>query len=115
MKILRAEYVRSDERGNLIQLITKNFKQLNILSIKHGNKFGGHYHKHKEEVFYVVSGWVDVVTTNVKTGKPEKHTFLEGTMFLVEPYDIHTIIAVRDSVLVEALTEPYHEDDVHAE
>jgi mannose-6-phosphate isomerase-like protein (cupin superfamily) len=111
MQRLKVEYVRKEERGTLIQVSSGEWKQLNILEIKKGNTFGGHYHKEKEELFYVVFGKVEFIIEN------DKGTFTEtlgkGDCLLVEPYDKHTICALQDSTLGELLSATYSKEDVY--
>ena len=45
MQRLKVEYQRKEDRGTLTQVNSGDWKQLNILEIKKGNTFGGHYHK----------------------------------------------------------------------
>lgn len=103
MQKLNVEFIRSDERGLLIQISTGLWKQVNYLSIKKGNSFGGHYHKHKEELFYLLRGKVKV---------NEKDEINLNECFLISPLEIHTIYAMEDSELIEMLSEPYDKNDV---
>jgi mannose-6-phosphate isomerase-like protein (cupin superfamily) len=111
MQRLKAEYQRKEDRGTLTQVNTGEWKQLNILEIKKGNTFGGHYHKEKEELFYIVFGKVEFIIEN------EQGTFTEslgkGDCFLVEPYDTHTICALQDTIIVEVLSHPYSKEDTY--
>ena len=111
MKIRKVEFERKDERGKLTQISTGDWKQLNYLQIKKDCSFGGHYHIHKEELFYLVSGDVEFKIKNdggVHSIKLEK-----GDCLLVEPYDHHTIVAFKDSTLIELLSCPFDAKDVH--
>ena len=111
MQVLKVEYIRESERGRLTQIITRNFKQLNLLEIKKDCVFGGHYHKKKEESFYVIRGKVRV---QISVGDKDKvYTFNPADCFLVECWDKHTITALEDSIIVETLSEPYTEEDVY--
>lgn len=112
MKILKPEFERKDKRGRLIQIVTGDFKQLNFLEIKKGHKFGGHYHKKKREIFYVIKGEIQLETITEK-GVEIITLFKEGSCFLVEPYDKHIIVAEEDSLLVEVLSEPYSKNDTY--
>ena len=112
MRILKREFEREDTRGKLIQLITGDFKQLNVIEIKKGKTFGGHYHLKKEEFFYVIFGDIRVQINNGYN--QSMHYFTAGDCFLVEPFDRHIIEALEEDVMiVEALSEPYSEDDVY--
>jgi len=105
MQNLNPEFVREDGRGKLIQLITGEFKQINILEIGKGSYFGGHYHKHKTEWFYVLSGEVRV----------NSELYMKGGYFRVDSGNMHTLEAINDSIIVEILSCPYDSKDIFIE
>ena len=109
MQRLDVEFFRKDERGSLTQVNTGLWKQANILDIRRDSSFGGHYHKEKEELFYVISGRVQVLVENKDSATTMD--FESGECFLIEPMDKHTIYGIEDSVLVEMLSEPFSEED----
>jgi len=111
MQVLKPEYERADERGKLVQLITRPFRQLNLLKINKGEAFGGHYHKKKEEFFYVIEGEILVKIENQT--KDKVYNFAKGDCFLVEVWDKHSIFACEDTVIVETLGQPYSEEDTY--
>lgn len=111
MKIHKAEFVRQDERGSLVQLATGLWKQINVLFIKRDNTFGGHFHKEKTELFVVMKGEIQVQITKKKRGRV--YHFKAGDSFIIEPLDKHTILAVEDSQMVELITEEYDIGDTY--
>lgn len=111
MKQKKIEYCRKDERGELIQVNTGRWRQLNILKLKKGFSFGGHYHKLKEELFYIIKGEIKISIKN--DGGTHSLLLKSGDCFLVEPYDNHTLHALKDSIVVEALSKPYNSNDIH--
>ena len=106
-----AEFTRQDQRGSLVQLATGNWKQVNVLFIKRNETFGGHYHLLKEELFIVMRGEVGVQVTKDKRGRV--YHFHAGDSFIIEPNDVHTILAYEDSQLVELVTETFSKDDTY--
>ena len=111
MRLLNPEYEREDHRGKLTQLITGSWKQANLIEIKKGKKFGGHYHKKKKEYFYILYGHVMM---SVKIDGVEQTVFLRrGHSFIIEPYETHTLEATEDTSIVELLSKPYDEKDVY--
>mgnify|MGYP001601223946 CR=1 FL=1 len=112
MKILDPEYIRKDRRGELVQINSGLWKQINYLTIKKNNSFGGHYHKHKKELFYVTEGFVSVEIVDMKIKQVAKMYFGIGKCFIIEPYEKHTIFAEKDSKLIELLSETYNKDDI---
>lgn len=106
MQKLNVEFTRSDERGLLIQINTGEWKQINYLIINKGNEFGGHYHKYKQELFYLLRGKVKV---------NENDEVNPNECFLISPLEKHTIYAMENSELIELLSEPYDPKDIWTE
>ena len=106
MKRLKVESTREDERGLLIQVNTGEWKQVNRLIIKKGNSFGGHYHKHTQELFYLLQGKVKVNLTE---------EINPNECFLINPPEKHTIYAIEDSELIVLLSEPFNKGDIWKE
>ena len=111
MQKLNIEYARTDERGSLIQINTGEWKQANYLSINKGYSFGGHYHRHKQELFYLISGKIKVIIEG--TGLTHNLDIVENELFLVEPFEKHTIVAKENSVLLEMLSQPFSKEDTY--
>lgn len=111
MQKLNVEYIRSDARGSLVQINTGEWKQANYLSINKGYSFGGHYHRHKKELFYLLSGKIKMCIEG--TGLIHTFDVSENECFLVEPFETHTIEATEKSVLLEMLSQPYSKEDVY--
>jgi mannose-6-phosphate isomerase-like protein (cupin superfamily) len=113
MQKLKVEYQRKEDRGTLTQVNTGDWKQLNVLEIKKGDIFGGHYHKEKTELFYVIFGMVEFIIANDQGMFAE--TLIKGDCLLVEPYDKHTLCALKDATIVEVLSHPYSKEDIYVE
>lgn len=111
MKVLEVEYRREDDRGSLIQVNTADWKQFNYLKINKGQVFGGHYHKHKTELFYLIRGKLAVEIIDKKGGKDFILEAGEGV--IIEPYDSHTLCALEDTEIAELLSKPYSKEDVY--
>lgn len=112
MQKLNVEYTRNDNRGSLIQVNTGEWKQLNHLIINKGEGFGGHYHKHKKELFYVIKGTAVFSIWNIQNDEAEYIFLKQGECLLIEPNDYHVLYAVEDSEIIELLNEPYNQEDV---
>ena len=101
-KDLLAEFRYSDERGSLVQLVSKGYSQVNVLKTNKGVTRGGHFHKLCHEAFYIVSGSVSVKLK--ADNKTEINDFSEGDFFEIAPYTEHemyfpescTMIALYD-------------------
>lgn len=113
MQRLNIESTREDERGSLIQVNTGEWKQFNYLIINEGNEFGGHYHKHKKELFYIIKGKINIQIIDKRGG--QSINLKAGECILIEPYDYHTIYAIENSEIVELLDKPYDKEDIWVE
>ena len=112
MITINTEYERSDERGRLIQINSGEWKQVNYLLIKQGQTFGGHYHKKKKEIFYIIEGKLRMIVQNMK--QPDIiHDFVmkDGDTVLIEPFDLHILTALADVKVIELLSEYYCQED----
>jgi mannose-6-phosphate isomerase-like protein (cupin superfamily) len=102
---VKIEYKRVDKRGILLQIATGQFKQANIIHIKTGETVGGHYHKNRTELFYVIEGMVAFI---------EEHKFLKNEdeeVLEIKPLMKHTFTGCMDSIILELLSEPFDEKD----
>lgn len=87
-----------------------------ILTFEAGKKFSVHYHKDKDEVFFVRSGklklgWKDVdssMTPQEMMMNLEYITLNAGDAFHIPTYRVHYIYAFEDSEIFEFST--HHED-----
>ncbi len=87
VKILSPEFLHTDERGSLTQLVSGGYSQINILVSESGVTRGGHYHKICREAFYVIDGAVKVTAENDK--EFYEHVFCRGDFFEIYPGTAH--------------------------
>ena len=107
--ILQADFLCSDLRGQLVQLVHNGYQQINILESRKGAVRGGHYHQISKEAFFVVSGSVDVA---FKRGEEQEIVrFLKNDFFLIEPYTIHRMSFCEDCVLIALYDVPIEKED----
>lgn len=107
--ILQADFLCSDLRGQLVQLVHNGYQQINILESRKGAVRGGHYHKISKEAFFVVSGSVDVAFKREE--EQEIVRFLKNDFFLIEPYTIHRMSFCEDCVLIALYDVPIEKED----
>ena len=103
---MQIEYQRKDERGELIQIATGNFRVLKLIRIKAGKEFGGHYHLKSAEFFYVNKGVV------LATIGGNCEVYEQGECFKVAVGLDHTIYAQVDTELIEVSTGRFDKDDI---
>ncbi len=101
---LKPEFCYEDARGSLVQLVSGNCAQVNILRTRAGVMRGGHYHKRCAEMFYVISGSVHVTFSNGQ--ESEERTFHTDDLFAVPPGVVHALRFPEDCVLVAIYDQP---------
>ena len=106
---LKPDFKFQDTRGQLIQLVHKDYKQINILITKRGVIRGGHYHKISREAFYLISGSVDVAFSKFDIDK--KTHFEAGDFFEILPYTIHTMSFPEDCIMVVMYDVPVEDEN----
>ena len=77
-----------------------------VLHIKGGYECSYHYHESKYNLFYVVSGCIQIETED------GKETLSIGQAFTTIPMQKHKFIAVTDSVVIEEMYVEYDENDI---
>ena len=112
MKRIKLNTVIADDRGKLIDvLLNMNYKQMNHVITKKGTIRGNHYHKYTEEFFYILHGKVIVNVTNLRTNEVTNFTAESGSLFIIEPYEYHTIEILEDSEWIVLLSENFNPND----
>ena len=87
VKSLSPEFLYTDERGSLTQLVSSGYSQVNILVSNSSVTRGGHYHKVCREAFYVIEGSVRVTAEN--GGELNEQIFRQGDFFEIYPDTAH--------------------------
>ncbi len=99
-------YSHTDGRRTLIEFIQDtSIRTAKVIYVKEDSFLGNHYHKKKEDIFFLVKG----SGTYTLDGKQE--LFKAGDTVLVKPGVKHTFYLIKDSILLEASTTPYDKED----
>lgn len=103
-KTLTPEFLHKDNRGNLVQLVSCGYSQVNVVISYAGVTRGGHFHKLCREAFYVISGKVEVHLK--KDGKHKIVEFVAGDFFEIEPFTIHEMYFPDECFMVVLYDRP---------
>ena len=99
VKKITPDFVFDDERGSLVQLVHGGYEQVNAVFTKKGAVRGNmHYHKNSNEVFYIISGSVNI-TASLGDLK-ETSRFGSGDMFMIEKNVMHSFDYLEDTAMV---------------
>lgn len=108
MKRLEAYFKHSDSRGTLIEICREGtWRQLNFFTLKRGSCRGGHYHKKTLELFFIIEGRCRIEIFDIRTQKRIDFVARQWDIFLVEPYELHRLIAMKSSKVAAYLTIPH--------
>jgi len=107
------------DRGELVLLSDgEEIRHITFFTLKPGPNFfrGGHYHKKKEEKFYVVSGKLRITLVDVETEETEVLELEAGQRVAIYPMCAHRFQAVTPSQVIEYYATAFDlEDDIKFE
>lgn len=69
---------------------------------------GGHYHKVTVELFYILSGEIEVEVSKEGSAR-EVHLVRDGSIFLIEPYELHTFRCLTTCAWINVLSKKMDE------
>jgi mannose-6-phosphate isomerase-like protein (cupin superfamily) len=75
--------------------------------IKSGTEIGDHYHKKKDEIFYLLKGSGTVTLGDLT------YSFQEDTSIFIPRKQNHSFKLKKGSILLGAATKPYDPEDVY--
>lgn len=107
-------YKHEDERRILIEWIKDiPFRSAKIVISKNKEYLGRHYHKNKDEVFYILKGkGICTMVANRPNARPTRDWLFEGDCIYIPRNIIHTFVLYPDTIMLGAGTEPF---DIHDE
>jgi quercetin dioxygenase-like cupin family protein len=80
-----------------------------ILHFNKGKLCSLHYHKLKDETFYILKGYI-VLEVNTK-----KYNLRQGNTFRIKPLTKHRIYALTDADIIEISTQHFEKDSYRIE
>ena len=75
-----------------------------------GQSINPHYHQNGAEIYYIISGYGTIHTTNVKTGKIAENKVSAGDIFKIDPKIIHQLknISAIEQLFLLFVCDPSH-------
>lgn len=92
--------------GERVNIFKNDLCEVSILKLKGGMRCSWHYHNHKFNKFYVLSGEVILVTEFGEIG------IRPGEMFMTKPTEKHEFRVGMDSVMIEIMYVFYDTEDI---
>jgi len=101
--------------GSETWLCNNNLYCGKLLNVERGKWCSYHFHKLKDETFYVLHGWV--LLEYSLPGKPGRilQYLKEGESIRIQPFTPHRFIGFVDSVIIEISTQHFEEDSYRLE
>tara|TARA_R110000803_G_scaffold13430_5_gene37761 strand:- start:967 stop:1323 length:357 start_codon:yes stop_codon:yes gene_type:complete len=82
-----------------------------FLNFNTGARFSMHFHKEKDETWYVLTGKFKVIHINTKDASSREETLLPGDTWRNEPLLPHQIICEEEGTVIEVSTPDSVEDN----
>jgi dTDP-4-dehydrorhamnose 3,5-epimerase-like enzyme len=114
IRFVKPEFVHSDDRGSLAQLVSQGWRQVNVIQSAKGSVRGGHYHKNNQELFYIISGAFRLILD--QGNEHAEYSITTGMMFIIPEQVAHTFEYAEDSILVACYdrgVNDFHGQDIH--
>lgn len=82
-----------------------------LLKFNTGAKFSMHFHREKDETWYVLDGEFEVVVIDTTNASRTTHSLKPGDVWRNEPLLPHQIICVEEGTIIEVSTPDSVEDN----
>lgn len=89
-----------DNRGKLVQLVRTGWNQVNYIYSKKDAIRGKHYHKMNNEIFFVISGRIELILETRDRNQVERYILGDNSFFKVAPNIVHSFIFKEDTVII---------------
>ncbi|HSS21914.1 MAG TPA: cupin domain-containing protein [Pyrinomonadaceae bacterium] len=100
-----------DERGGFWGITQESWAEVNFIETQAGQIRGNHYHKETRELFFIISGEIDVVIEDLNSGQRVELSVTKGDIFLIEPYELHTFHVRTDAKWINMLSKPVDQEN----
>jgi len=106
MKRLEPYMSRQDERGSFLGITNEAWHEVNRIETVAGQVRGNHYHRHTRELFFILSGEIEIRVEHIESGEKTEFTAKAGDIFVIEPLELHTFRTLTDTVWLNLLDHP---------
>lgn len=106
MQKLSPYFENQDERGGFWGITQDPWAEVNFIETKADQIRGSHYHKETRELFFIISGEIEVVIEGLNSGEHLEMVVRKGDVFIIEPYELHTFRTISDARWINMLSRP---------
>ena len=100
-----------DDRGGLFGITQESWAEANYIETKADQIRGGHYHKETRELFFIISGELEIAIKDLRSGESFEFTANKGSIFVIEPYELHTFTARTDASWINMLSKAHDQQN----
>jgi dTDP-4-dehydrorhamnose 3,5-epimerase-like enzyme len=101
-----------EERGEFVQITYQEaMHHLVAFEIRKGFSRGDHYHKKKEEIFYIFEGKIKASFIDMDTFQKEERILGKGDKIRVQPRCGHIFFGLEDALVIEYSPQVYEKED----
>jgi dTDP-4-dehydrorhamnose 3,5-epimerase-like enzyme len=101
-----------EERGEFVQIAyQEEIHHLAFFEIRRGFFRGNHYHRRKEEIFYVIKGKLSAAFMDMDDLQKEERIFEKGDKIRIKPRCGHVFYGLEDTFVVEYSPQVYEDED----
>jgi mannose-6-phosphate isomerase-like protein (cupin superfamily) len=97
--------------GNEYIFATNDLYCGKLLRFNEGSKFSMHFHREKDETWYVLSGEFIVRIINTRNAQTKDIVLKEGDTWRNEPCEPHQLICIQEGTIIEVSTPDSVEDN----
>jgi mannose-6-phosphate isomerase-like protein (cupin superfamily) len=95
-----------DARGLFLGITRESWAEVNYIETAAQQVRGNHYHKETRELFFIISGEIEVMIDNLLSGEHLEMLIGEGDVFIIEPYELHTFRTRTAARWINMLSRP---------
>ena len=111
VEFLEKYVIHEDSRGGFLGIINKyTWGELNYIHTRAGVERGNHYHRYTKELFYILSGEIEVHVKNIVTHEEHQFRAKPHMVFIIDPYVVHTFTTIEDSTWLNMLSHRIDEE-----
>ncbi len=101
-----------EERGEFVQIAyQEEIHHLAFFEIRRGFSRGNHYHRWKEEIFYVIKGKLRAILMDMENLQKEERILEKGDKIRIKPGCGHVFYGLEDTLVVEYSPQVYEDED----
>lgn len=95
-----------DDRGGFWGITQEGWAEVNFIETAAQQVRGNHYHKETRELFFIISGEIEIVIDDLRSGEHVEMTVGKGDVFIIEPYELHTFRTRTKAGWINMLSKP---------